>query len=877
MKPTKISYAIAAILNACAPSVFAAGAAADSDSAAGPSELGEVVVTAQRREQSIQDVPITMQALTADTLSQLNATTIDDFIKYLPNVTQASNGPGQTNIYMRGLSVGSGGTEGSGAIGTFPNVAVYLDDQSAQLPGRNLDIYAVDLERIEVLEGPQGTLFGGGAQAGVLRYITNKPKLDVTEGVANATYGVTAHGDPSSSGNLTLNIPLIPDTLAIRGVIYEDRRGGYINNVPSTFTRMGTDLGLAERNGGTVSNTGQVLTPGEVPADSEVINNYNMAGNAINPLTYTGFRLSALGRINDDWNVLLTQSYQNMDAEGVFYQNPNGAEGNALPPLSVTLFNPSYDKDKFENTALTISGRIADLKVVYDAAYLVRNVDQQQDYTNYARGVWATYYQCTGYSKGFDPPTKCYSPSATWHDRDKNTHQSHELRISTPDDQRIRGLVGLYYEDYRIYDQMDYNYRSVPTCSPSLPTQCFLDVQPWPGVPANNPNVRPSNDAFFDDVQRGYTQKAAFGSVDFDLIPRTLTFTAGTRYYKYDEKEQGGDVGSFYCKFYDGAVPANYGPCTIDNYNGFGPGGPFGTNLDLQVPNRSTPHGFRSRANLTWHIMDDVMVYYTWSQGFRPGGFNRGTSTHLPDANGIPQFITPAVWQPDTLTNNELGWKTEWFNHHLLFNGSIYQENWNNVQTGFDDPQGGLGSLAFFSNGPSYRVRGVEPSVIWRVTGGLTFQATASWNSSSQTNSPFLVNDNPKSPTYGQEITSIPNPYGPLGSPLANSPPFQGNARVRYEWQFNQYNAFWQIAGQHTDHSYTNSGYVESYVLPAYSTADASIGIAKDNWAVEAYGQNLFNSNAYLNKNDAQFIVTEVPLRPRTIAVKFSYKFSDKK
>ena len=605
MKPTKISYAVAAILNTCAPSVFAA--VSDSPSTAGEStELGEVVVTAQRREQSIQDVPITMQALTAETLAQLNATTIDDFIKYLPNVTQASNGPGQTNIYMRGLSIGSGGTEGSGAIGTFPNVAVYLDDQSAQLPGRNLDIYAVDLERIEVLEGPQGTLFGGGAQAGVLRYITNKPKLDVTEGAANASYGITAHGDPNSSGNFTLNLPLIEDVLAVRGVIYEDRRGGYINNVPSQFTRMGTDLGLALRNGGTVTNTGQVLTPGAVPADSEVINNYNIAGNAINALTYTGFRVSALGKINDDWNVLLAQSYQNMDAEGVFYQNPTGSEGNPLPPLSVTLFNPSYVKDRFENTALTISGRIADLKVVYDAAYLVRNVDQQQDYTNYARGVWATYYQCTGYSKGFDPPTKCYSPSATWHDRDKNTHESHELRVSTPDDQRVRGLAGLYYEDFRIYDQMDYNYRSVPTCSPSQPTECFLDVQPWPGIPANNPNVRPPNDAFFDDVQRGYTQKAAFGSIDFDLIPRTLTFTAGTRYFKYDEKEVGGDVGSFYCKFYDGAVPSSYGPCSITNYNGYGPGGPFGTNLDLQVPNRSTPHGFRSRANLTWHIADDV-------------------------------------------------------------------------------------------------------------------------------------------------------------------------------------------------------------------------------------------------------------------------------
>ena len=123
--------------------------------------------------------------------------TFDDVIKMLPNVTFGNNGPGQGNIYMRGLSVGALGTQGQGSVGQWPNVAVYLDEQSTQIPGRNLDVYAADLERIEVLEGPQGTLFGAGAQAGVLRYITNKPKLDVTEGNFNASFGTTEHGAES--------------------------------------------------------------------------------------------------------------------------------------------------------------------------------------------------------------------------------------------------------------------------------------------------------------------------------------------------------------------------------------------------------------------------------------------------------------------------------------------------------------------------------------------------------------------------------------------------------------------------------------------------------------------------------------------------------
>src|SRR3981081_3801721 len=119
-----------------------------------------------------------------------------------------------------------------------------MDNESGQLPNRNLDIYAADLNRIEVLEGPQGTLFGSGAEAGVIRYITNEPKLNVTEANVKAGYGVTAHGDPNTDLTAVLNLPLITDTLAVRGVIYNDKRGGYIDNVPATFTRKNTDIGI---------------------------------------------------------------------------------------------------------------------------------------------------------------------------------------------------------------------------------------------------------------------------------------------------------------------------------------------------------------------------------------------------------------------------------------------------------------------------------------------------------------------------------------------------------------------------------------------------------------------------------------------------------
>src|SRR6266853_4716123 len=444
-----LSNAIVAILSAHA---VAAYADAPGKTPSASNEIAEITVTAQRRTESTQDVPIALQVLTGETLTQLNVTTFDDFVKYLPNVMSAGSGPGQNNIYMRGLSTGSGLVPGSGAVGSFPNVAVYLDEQSAQLPDRNLDVYAADLERIEVLEGPQGTLFGAGAQAGVVRYITNKPKINVVEVAVNAGYGTTAHGDPNSSVDGTINLPILADKFALRAVVYNDSRGGYINNIPGTFVRRNTDLGIHYAYAG-----------GQVPANSVVINNGLITGKAINPVVYKGIRVSGLVAFNDDWNLLVAQSYQNMQADGVFAEMRTDSLGNPQPSLSVQLYNPSWTKDKFTNTSWTLTGRLSALKAVYTGGYLVRNVDQVQDYTNYARGPYVDYYQCNNpsyYAVGGPNPAQayCQTPSATWRETERNTHRSHEFRLSTPDDWRVRAIGGLFYENYRIGEIVDWNY-----------------------------------------------------------------------------------------------------------------------------------------------------------------------------------------------------------------------------------------------------------------------------------------------------------------------------------------------------------------------------------------------------------------------------------
>ena len=281
---SKLSFAIAAILGGSSTGIGHAAPAADTE--ANSEAIQEITVTAQRRTENIQDVPISIRAMTGETLSQLNVQTLDDYIKYLPNVTTANNGPGQNEVFMRGLSAGSQPSQGSASTGLWPNVAIYLDNQSGQLPNRNLDIYAADLNRIEVLEGPQGTLFGAGAEAGVIRYITNEPKLNVTEANVTAGYGVTAHGDPNTNVTAMLNLPLIADTFAMRAVIYNDSRGGYIDNVPATFTRRNTDIGIGNAGLPAVNGVCPDGLPNNgfcVPPGSPVIDNTAVTARAINP------------------------------------------------------------------------------------------------------------------------------------------------------------------------------------------------------------------------------------------------------------------------------------------------------------------------------------------------------------------------------------------------------------------------------------------------------------------------------------------------------------------------------------------------------------------------------------------------------------------
>ena len=787
-------------------------------------EIDEVVVTATRRSENLQDVPIAMRALTGNLLRDLNVQTLEDFVKYLPNVTTAGVGPGQDEVYMRGLSTTHQGSQVAGGTGAFPNVAVYLDDQSVQLPGRNLDVYAADLARIEVLEGPQGTLYGAGAQAGAVRYITNKPKLDVTEGSVDASYSTTAHGDPSSSGVAMINIPLLAETLAVRAVIYDDSRGGYIHNIPGTFTRSPTDTGIVDYFGGVV------------PPGSSSLSNNAVVSNAFNPVTYKGLRASVFYKFNDDWNALLEQSYQSMEADGVFAYNP------MLGDLNVQQYNPSQDLDKFEDTAWTVNGRAGPVKLVYTGGYLVRNVDQTADYTAYARGPFAAYYQCNGPQFTAGAAATCYSPSSIWHNIERNTHQSHELRLSSPDDARVRAIGGIFWEDFKIQTSQNFLYAD--------PQAGFPSLTPVWGVEVFDGSTRADGTAFLSDITRGYTQRAAFGEAAFDILPRTLTLTLGTRFFRFNNYDRGQSDSVYGCRNVDVCTPANG---IFDLFN-------------LSQVNS----GHKSKANVSWKPMDAVMLYATYSEGFRPGGFNQGVGLVPPTSPLAGVFTVPRFYNSDTLKNYEIGWKTQFFDHRLQVDGAVYDEEWSNVQLQIYDPLL-YGNSGFTVNGPHYRVRGVEGDVVWRIIDPLTLNSSFAWNRSEQVNEPSLTSN-------GTVISLFPT--GGIGSPLANAPPFQGNVRLRYEVPAFDYRWHAQAGVQHTDHSYADvitqgALAAPNYELAPYTTYDASLGVAKDSWEAEFFGQNLTDARAQLFISSASFTTLTTTNRPRVLGIRFSYKFGE--
>lgn len=399
-------------------------------------ELDRIVVTATRTgAEEGQNVALAVDALGENELRERRIGSLDDIIKAQPKLSFAGRGPGQATVFLRGMAIQPITVLLSAAQGSAPNVAIYLDEQPVSAPGRNLDVYTTDLERVEVLPGPQGTLFGASSQAGTLRYITNKPDFNAFDAGFTTDFSWTRKGDPSQGVEGFLNIP-VNDRLATRLAFYNIHRGGYIDNVENTFT---LDPAV---------NPLSAVDLGE-DAIYTTTTNAELAEDNFNDAQYRGFRLSALYDINADWTLLVQNAYQELEADGVFDYDPE------IGDLQVSRYYPDTLEDTFNQLTWTLEGRIGALQAIYTGGYLDRSVEQSVDYTGYNNvGAFIAYYTCTyanpDYIVNYGISPSVITENRTCLDPTKGTRifqdherHTHEFRIVTPQEERVRFQGGV--------------------------------------------------------------------------------------------------------------------------------------------------------------------------------------------------------------------------------------------------------------------------------------------------------------------------------------------------------------------------------------------------------------------------------------------------
>ncbi len=538
-----------------------AGCLALGEGAVSAAERGieEIIVTAQKREQNLQDVPISLQVLGQQQLEDLGINGFDDYVRFLPSVSHQSAGPGQSQIYMRGISDGGDGN----FSGTSPSVAVYLDEQPVTSIGRNLDVHVYDIARIEAIAGPQGTLYGANSQAGTIRIVTNRPNTDELEAGFDLSANTQTDGDPGYSVDGYLNVPL-SDRVALRLVGWYLEDGGWIDVVPGskTFSRSGI----------TITNSGN--------GDG----NKNTVEEDYNELTNSGLR-AALGiDLNDSWTATGSVMLQKQQSDGIFADQPDSlGEGKVL-----RFFQDNYE-DEWSQLGLLLEGDLGFADLVFSGTYLDRDVEYDIDYTQYSEysNYIEYYYTCVAYDFG-----NCTDPRIQYDQDSTYKRSTYELRLQSNGDSNLDWVVGAFYTEN---EHEYFNKWLIPT------------IPDGNDVPLNRNVDGVENLYFVTNQERTSSETAFFGELTYHFNDQ-FSATAGIRVFE-TEDELSGFVGSRFSCF-DPADGNRVG-------NGTATSASCGGGLDIDDDDVTV------KLNLSYSFNDDIMGYVTYSEGFRPGGINR--------------------------------------------------------------------------------------------------------------------------------------------------------------------------------------------------------------------------------------------------------------
>lgn len=730
---------------------------------------GEIVVTANKREQNLQDVAISITALTSDTLNQNQVSRFDDYVKLLPSVSFQSFGPGQSQLYFRGIATGGDGL----ASGPLPGSGLYIDETPVTTIFSSVDIHAYDLARVEALAGPQGTLYGASSLSGTLRLITNKPDPSGFSGSVDVEVNKYGKGDFGGSVEGYVNLPL-NERMALRVVGFYEREGGYIDNTLATRTylRPNTATGVEIQLPLTISNADLVE------------DDYNDVE------TYGG--RAALGiELNDNWTVTPAVIYQHQKTNGQFLFDPRAGD------LENHDFVPSRTLDKWYLASLTIQGKLSNWDVTYSGSYLNRKFDSFSDYSYFN----VAYDSYVDYNYLVDNLGNDIDPTQTVRGFDKYEKMAHELRVSSPAADRFRLTAGIFMQ--RQTDDRIAEY---------IATGLSDAVNPFsPPVPGGGPD-----DVFYTDIHRVDRDYAMFGEASFDILPN-LTLLGGIRGFIAHNTLEGFSGGA-------GAVDRQ-----ITVFGCTGTTAQECPNIDKKYVESGETH----KVNLTWNVDEDRLVYATYSTGFRPGGNNR-------DAFALGQLQSIPAYRADTLTNYEIGWKTQFLDRTLRINGAIFWEEWKDVQYSLP----GLLGIFYTVNAGAARSRGVEADINWRI-GDLTLAGSGTYVDAKLTK-PFCDVINGCDPAAGGSVITA------AGARLPVTPKIKLNGSARYVVRFGENEAY--VQGGINYQSGTISSLVPADAASigptkGFVTADFALGYEWGNFTIGAYIQNIFDKRGILSKN----------------------------
>jgi iron complex outermembrane receptor protein len=783
VSPTKLAIAIGAALSGATAFHALPVRAADASS---DTTLEEVIVTARKRAENLQDVPISIDVFTSKDLQNLAISQFEDYAAQTPSISFVSAGPGTQTLVMRGVSDGSNPNYSNEATSAF-----LVDDMSMNFYGTTPDLHLYDVERIEVLNGPQGTTFGAGAMAGAVRFITNKPDASGFSAGIDTDIGKIDGGTHNGTIEGFVNIPLIEDWTAIRLSGYSDYHGGYINNLNVTRNWVN----------GTVSNNSQ------------------WAGRNYNIEKVTGGRAALSQKISDGWKATLTASYQRQLTHGAWDENPTiggaiGSDGNQLSPITslgqknVDRFGPEFKQYYTKTLDFHLDGDVGIGDLVYASTYWAQDdrwVNEYSEYMQYVNtgppdNLTAAYQQ--SYTCLTDPfngagYSGCKVP-IQYYDYINNVDRwSNELRLQSKAGGFIHWLGGVYWEKTR---ELTSDYFHMPGLQ--------AGGQAWQAATAsyyNSGAVPPKPDDWYSYVYRfDYLQTTEFANVVFDLTPR-LHLEAGTVHFHSSFNNQ--TYGGFW-----------YAPQTASAYGG-------------------GSHKWNSKAGLSFNATDNLLVYADWAQGFRDGGVNGG----IPE--GCVKNGVPAQYQPDTLTNYELGWKSTW--------------------------PGVFPSASFNANIGDARIYGMESNVKYQATSFLSVELSGSYNDSRITSDDF---DN----VYFKVTPGERLPYVPY---------FNWSGNVRYERPLKDaLRGYVQYDASHKGDMYnslqeTGTNGLPYVLQPGYTLMNLRLGLNQtdEHWTAELYVTNLTNKNAVIYTNEGNYDLRQTVNEPRVLGVRMSYRFGKAK